>query len=201
MSTTLDTVVVPRLRACANNVPLLDPSEPPRRTAPFDFEPGYHLPAKLWLYGNAHLLAGELAFLEIASGPPHQDPDQLSEIERRAEELVLAGKILVCGIHNPAQMRAATLPLRWGAPRILVLSGGFIHHLGPSLNQEPFRAARLWRYQWDPKTDLAISRRAPGKLPTFALHNPTVDRLVAKIAQSECLGLRWRDKGSLRVLA
>jgi hypothetical protein len=107
----------------------------------------------------------------------------------------------VCGIHNPAHRRAAIVPLRWGAPRVLVVSGGFCFHLGVKLNQEPFRAARLWRYQWDPTTDLIISRRAPEKKPTFALHNPTVDRMIGQITRGEWPGLRWFDKNELRVLA
>lgn len=200
MSTTLDTVVVPRLKAYASNVPLIDQA-PPRRSAPFDAEPGYHAPAKLWLYGNARLLDGELAFLETACGPNDHDSRELDEIERQAEELVLAAKILVCGVHNPAHMRAAVVPLRWGAPRVVVLSGGFAHHLGPELDQEPFRAARLWRYQWDPKVDLVISRRAPDKRPTFASYNPTVDRLIAKIALADWPGLRWKEDERVRVLA
>jgi DNA processing protein len=94
----------------------------------------------------------------------------------------------VTGIHSAAHMRAAIVPLRWGAPRILVLSGGFHYHLGENLDQEPFRSARLWRYAWDPLTDLAISRRAPDKLPTYAHFNPTVDRLIENIVLRQCHG-------------
>jgi DNA processing protein len=95
----------------------------------------------------------------------------------------------VCGVHNEAHQRAAVVPLRWGAPRIVVFSGGIRFHLGPELRDEPFRAGRLWRYQWDPRTDLAISRREPRKLPTFARHNPTVDRLIEGIAKQTWPGL------------
>ena len=76
--------------------------------------------------------------------------------------------------------RAAIVPLRWGSPRIVVLSGGIRFHLGHDLSHEPFRAARLWRYRWDPATDLAVSRRAPDKLAIFATHNPTVDELIER---------------------
>jgi DNA processing protein len=86
------------------------------------------------------------------------------------------------------------VPLRWGAPRILVFSGGFHHHLGPDLKEEPFRAARLWRYQFDAKTDLVISRRAPDKLPTFARFNPTVDRLIQRIVAREVPGLLFEPR-------
>ena len=99
------------------------------------------------------------------------------------------GKVLVCGIHSPAHQRVAVVPLRWGSPRIVVLSGGFFHHLGADLREEPFRSARLWRYAWDPSTDLAVSRRPPESLPTYARHNPAVDRLVEAIALRNWPGL------------
>lgn len=160
----------------------------PHRSAPFDQEPGFYEPAGLWLYGNVRLLNGNLCAVDAALGPPLHLPKELDDIEQTVERLVLEGKVLVTGIHSPAHMRAAIVPLRWGAPRILVLSGGFQHHLGQNLTDEPFRAARLWRYQWDSKTDLVISRRAPDKLPTFAQHNPTVDRLIGKVANKELKG-------------
>lgn len=153
----------------------------PRRNAPFDQEPGYYEPANLWLYGNARLLSSRLLAVHQAFGPPEHSPDQLDHIEHLAEDLVLGGGVLVTGVHNAAHQRAAVVPLRWGSPRILVFSGGFYYHLGTQLNQEPFRAARLWRYEFDPKTDLVISRRAPEKFPTYSLHNPTVDRLILRV--------------------
>ena len=152
-----------------------------RRSAPFEEEPGFYEPAGLWLYGNARLLRTQLACVPITFGAPDFLPSALDAIEQAAESLVLEGKVLVTGAHNSGHQRAALVPLRWGAPRIICFSGGFRHHLGPDLKEEPFRAARLWRYQFDPRTDLVISRRAPDRLPTYALHNPTVDRLVQRL--------------------
>jgi hypothetical protein len=163
---------------------------PPRRSAPFDVEPGYFEPGGLWLYGNSRLLDGKLACVANACGPNHHLPRELDAVEREAEKLVLDGRALVCGIHNAAHQRAAVVPLRWGSPRIVVVSGGFYYHLGQDLKQEPFRAARLWRYEFDPRTDLAVSRRAPDKKPTYASHNPTVDRLIRLIAEHAWPGLR-----------
>ncbi len=162
---------------------------PPRRSAPFEQEPGYYEPSGLWLYGNVRLLGSNLGCTVESFGPDNHSPSMLDEIERQAELIVLSGTTLVCGIHNSAHQRAAIVPLRWGAPRILVFSGGFLYHLGESLSQEPFRAARLWRYRFDPRTDLVISRRAPEKKPTFATNNPTVDRLIAKIVSRKLPGL------------
>jgi hypothetical protein len=157
-----------------------DPS--PRRDAPYDIAPGYYEPARLWLYGNVRLLDGKLACVSRAFGPPTQTQCELEEIEAEAERIVLGGQVIVCGVHNEAHKRSAVVPLRWGAPRVLVVSGGFKYHLGDGLDQEPFRAARLWRYKWDRLTDLIVSRRAPDRPPTYALYNPTVDRLVAGFA-------------------
>ncbi|MEA2554419.1 MAG: hypothetical protein QOJ65_2595 [Fimbriimonadaceae bacterium] len=161
----------------------------PKRTAPFDAEPGYYRPAGLWLYGNAKLLWARLVHIPEAAGPNSHRPKELEAIASQAEAHVLNGRVLVCGIHNAAHQRAAVVPLRWGSPRIVVFSGGFRYHLGKELNAEAFRAARLWRYCWDPQTDLAISRRAPEKLPTFASHNRTVDRMIALLAKGEWPGL------------
>lgn len=168
--------------------------EPPRRSAPFDVEPGFYPDAGLWLYGNARLLGTSLASISRAFGHPHHTPKDMELIEQEAERTALEGKIIVAGIHSPAHQRAAIVPLRWGAPRILVFSGGFHHHLGPELKEEPFRAARLWRYQFDAKTDLVISRRAPDKLPTFAQFNPTVDRLIERITARLVPGILFEPR-------
>ncbi len=177
----------PRARLCIREAP-------PRRTAPYDVEPGFFEPAGLWLYGNFRLFDSRLAYVPTAAGPNRHLPRELDAIEREAEELVLNSQTLVCGVHSPAHQRSAVVPLRWGAPRIVVVSGGFYHHLGNDLKDEPFREARLWRYCFDPMTDLVISRRAPYKKPTFALHNPTVDRLIGFIARREWPGIRLPEE-------
>jgi len=158
-----------------------------KRSAPFTEEPGKH--GKLWLYGNARLLSGNLACVGKACGPFVHRPADLDEIEKIAEEIVLDSKILVCGVHNGAHQRAAVVPLRWGSPRIVVFSGGFHYHLGSELKNEAFRAARLWRHSWDPLTDLAVSRRAPDKKPTYATYNSTVDSLIMRLAAGDRVGL------------
>lgn len=149
----------------------------------YDGKPTFYESSRLWLYGNMRLLEGELRCVPEATGPYHNDPARENRIEAQAEQIVLGSQILVCGVHNPWHQRAAIVPLRWGSPRIIVFSGGFKYHLGDDLNEEPFRAARLWRYAFDPLTDLVVSRRAPDKLPTFARTNPTVDRLIQAIVE------------------
>jgi hypothetical protein len=125
------------------------PDPLPVRNQPYTQVPGYYKPGGLWLYGNVKLLHSKLAYIPDSLGRSIQIPCALDEIEREAEEAVLDGRILVCGIHNPTQQRVAAVPLRWGSPRIVVFSGGFERHLGKDLLEEPFPIGRLWRYEWD----------------------------------------------------
>jgi hypothetical protein len=174
-----------------NFTKLYDPHRPKNRvngpTTYYDTAPGVLPPwqcpdSKLWFYGNTNLLKGDLATIDKRREDELYN-DYLMRIEVEARCLVLSGKVLVTGVHNEPQQRAAILPLRWGAPRIVVFSGGFYHHLGRALNQEPFRAARWWRYEWDPACDLAISRRSPTSVPTYSLDSPTVDALIKLLVE------------------
>lgn len=162
---------------------------PAPRCARYEDEPSYYGAGALWLYGNVRLLHQKLSCVESALGSGPWDKTTLDEIETEAERRILNAEVLVCGIHNEAHQRAAIVPLRWGAPRVIVFSGGFRVHLGSDLRNEPFRAARLWRYQWDSRTDLAVSRREPHKLPTYARHNPAVDRIITALVAKVWPGL------------
>lgn len=139
----------------------------------------------LWLYGNTRLLAAKRAYAGKCLGVADPSSSLLDQIESNTEKLVLGGSTVVCGVHCDAWQRSAIVPLRWGSPRIVVFSGGFQRHLGEKLDQEPFKAARLWRYQWDPITDLAVSRKAPDRPACRSLVNPAVDRLVVRIAETD----------------
>ncbi len=83
----------------------LDEDEPPKRSAPFDTEPGYYAPVGLWFYGNARLLDSKLAYIKAATGPERHRPSELDDIERQAEEAVLQSHTLVCGVHSAAHQR------------------------------------------------------------------------------------------------
>ncbi len=162
---------------------------PPRRTAPFSEEPGYYEPANLWFYGNTRLLDSNLATIEALFGMDGESDLTLSEIEREAERLVLGGKTLVTGIHHTRYQRAAVVPLRWGAPRILVVRGGFYNLLGPGLNEEPFLMGRLWRYEFDAGCDLIISRQNPTAPKSTRTHLASIDRLIRAIVDRKVPGL------------
>jgi DNA processing protein len=111
----------------------------------------------------------------------------------------LASKVLVGGTNTDAYQRAAVVPLRWGAPRILVLDRGLFVALGSDLSEEPFRSARLWRYKFDPETDLVISRNRP--FDEYAPSNQKYrdDLLVALSDESH--GVALRPGGNMDKLA
>lgn len=161
----------------------------PTITGAFSKAPGFFPPCRLWLYGNIRLLLQNLAYVPLALVGPGHTPQELEKVGEDAREIVFNGQILVCGIHNYAHQRSAIVPLRYGSPRIVVFSGGFRSHLGDDLMNEPFKAAQQWRRYWDPMTDLAVSLRAPSSLPTYGHRNPTVDRLVAELAEGKLDGL------------
>jgi len=143
----------------------------PQRVEQMDPEP----PGLLFLYGNTRLLeAPSFCVLSSRNSPPAA----LEEIERLAEEGVLASEVLVTGHDTPEYQRSAVVPLRWGAPRILCLDRGLFRALGENLVEEPFRAARLWRYQFDPTTDLVVSPFRPDA-GFVGVNNQVRDRLIA----------------------
>lgn len=148
-------------------------------------EPTFYPEIGLWLYGNIRLLLAKRAYAGKCLGVSYPDTGLLDQIESDTEKFVLGGWVVVCGVHSDAWQRCAIVPLRWASPRIVVFSGGFQRHLGERLDQEPFKAGRLWRYAWDPIADLAVSRKAPDRPASRSLANPAVDRLVALIAETD----------------
>ncbi|MBI1755833.1 MAG: hypothetical protein HYR64_01840 [Fimbriimonas ginsengisoli] len=141
----------------------------------FDPDP----PGVLFLYGNMGLLDGR-TFAVLSSRKSLPADHEL--IERLVEEGVLAGEVLVCGHDTPEYQRAAVVPLRWGSPRILCLDRGLFRVLGENLRDEAFRAARLWRYEFDPSVDLVVSPFRP-ESDFIGVNNKQRDRLVASLAR------------------
>jgi predicted Rossmann fold nucleotide-binding protein DprA/Smf involved in DNA uptake len=147
----------------------------PEAVEAFDPDP----PSILFLYGNMRLLHSP-TFAVL--GSRNTLPVGLNRIEELTEEGVLAGETLVTGHDRPEYQRSAIVPLRWGAPRILVLDRGLFEVLGQDLKDEAFRAARLWRYEFDPNTDLAVSPFRP-EARFIGANNQVRDRLVASLAK------------------
>jgi DNA processing protein len=135
-------------------------------------------PGVLYMYGNMKLLEAR-TFCVLSSRGSTEEAHGV--IDRRVEEAVLDGQVLVTGHDTPEYQRAAVVPLRWGAPRILVLDTGLFKTLGEDLKEEPFRTARLWRYQFDPRTDLVVSAVNPDR-DYHPNSNRIRDRLVAGLA-------------------
>ena len=136
-------------------------------------------PSLLFLYGNQKLLAGR-TFSVLSSR--NTSPAGMDQIDKLTEKGVLEGEVTVSSDNRPEYQRSALVPLRWGAPRILCLDRGLFEVLGPDLKSEPFRAARLWRYQFDPSTDLAISPFHPDA-KFNGVNNQVRDRLVASLSK------------------
>lgn len=113
----------------------------------------------LYMYGNTKLLESR-TFAVLNSRNPSEGA--LEETELCVQDGVLKADILVSGHSTEAYQRSAVVPLRWGAPRILVLDCDLFEALGEDLKEEPFRLARLWRFQFDARTDLVISPINPG---------------------------------------
>lgn len=151
----------------------------------FDPDP----PGVLYLYGNRRLLEAKTFTVLASRDAP---PAALEAAESLAEQGVLAGEALVGGHDTPAYQRTAVVPLRWGAPRILVLDRGFYAALGEDLRQEPFRTARLWRFQFDPGTDLVLSA-VPPRASYHRNANRLRDRLVGGLAAR--MDVVWSSPG------
>lgn len=141
----------------------------------FDPDP----PGVLFLYGNTRLMEAQ-TFCVLSSRKSR--PADLDLIEKLTEEGVLNSNVLVTGHDTPEYQRSAVVPLRWGSPRILCLDRGLFKVLGETLTEEAFRAARLWRYQFDPATDMVISPFRP-HADFIGVNNQVRDRLVASLSR------------------
>lgn len=138
-----------------------------------------HPPGLLFLYGNQKLLNSPTFSVMSSRKSPLAAKDLVDQL---AEAGVMNGETLVAGHDTPEYQRAAIVPLRWGAPRILVLDIGMFAALGDNLEEEPFRAARLWRYKFDPHTDLVVSAINP-VWQTHKGANQNRDQLVGALAK------------------
>ena len=125
--------------------------------------------------------------LQDAARTIHCDEQRAGQILKNflsnAFKFTEKGEVVVSGHDTPEYQRSALVPLRWGAPRILCLDRGLFPALGENLTEEPFRAARLWRYQFDPKTDLVVTPFRPeSNYPKKSANNKTRDRLIASLS-------------------
>ncbi|MBS1707148.1 MAG: hypothetical protein JSS65_00340 [Armatimonadetes bacterium] len=157
----------------------------PRLVEALDPDP----PGVLYLYGNTALLEARTFCVLLSRNAPGS---ALAEAEAMTEDGVLQARTLVSSHDTPEYQRTAVVPLRWGAPRIMVLDSGFFKALGEDLKDEPFPAARLWRFQFDARTDLAVSAVHPFR-PFHPNANRVRDRLVAGLSQE--VALAWVSGG------
>jgi len=167
--------ILPRLDALGVTWITLADAHYPEAVEQFDPDP----PGVLFAYGNLKLLNAK-TFCVLSSR--NTTPAGLDLMEKLAEEGVLKGEVVVSGHDTPEYQRSALVPLRWGAPRILCLDRGLFPALGENLTEEPFRAARLWRYQFDPRTDLVVTPFRP-EAKFIGVNNQIRDRLIAGLCR------------------
>jgi DNA processing protein len=136
-------------------------------------------PGVLFLYGNTKLLDTP-TFCVLSSR--NTLPADLELMEQYTEAGVLNSEVLVTGHDRPEYQRTAVVPLRWGSPRVLCLDRGMFNVLGEDLKNEAFRAARLWRYEFDPTTDLVVSPFRPDS-DFVGVNNQVRDRLVGALSK------------------
>jgi hypothetical protein len=163
----------------------------PRQLEHFDPKP----PELLYLYGNTKLLTAN-TFCVLSSR--NTSDAGLVEIEKATEHHVLRSRTLITGHDTTEYQRSAVTALRWGAPRVLVLDTGLFNALGDDLREEPFAAARLWRYKFDPRTDLAISAVNPYR-PYHPSANKIRDRIIGGLSM-HLDGIQIKPGGNMEKL-
>lgn len=153
-------------------------------------------PGYLFFYGNPRVLSNPTFCVIASRGATREELDQVGRV---VESKTLEGKTLVTGSNTPAYRMAAVVPLRWGAPRVVVVDRGLFEALGENLERELFPAARLWRYRFDPATDLVISFNRPdeGASKGGGAHR---DEIVVGLSQ-EVHAVRLRKGGNMERLA
>lgn len=137
-------------------------------------------PSRIRCYGNLDLLRRDLAVVPGSFGPNVGDRLDWRRAHDAATEIAKGGRVLVTPVGTAVTRHVALVPLRWGNPRVLVLSCGIRTALGPRLRREPFFEAEAYRSRFDPRTDLVVSMSSDdaGRLR----HSVEVERLCAALA-------------------
>lgn len=118
-----------------------------------------------------------------AVNPDHNGPlaERLGYLEQEAEKAVLRGEVVVInckylGVRSEETdiaIRAGTVPLRWGSPRLLLVTPE--HSRALMQGDEIARAWRLWRYKFDPGCDAWVDG-SPAKAEALIRRNINAGR-------------------------
>lgn len=73
------------------------------------------------------------------------------------EKEALSGKCIVVDLHTPEGQKAGLVPLRWGAPRVLLVRPDSEYAKAIERGEEPIESHRLWRYRFDPMCDAVLA--------------------------------------------
>lgn len=137
-------------------------------------------PPVLFGYGNWQLLESQ-TFAVLASHDVSEAGLQAVEIS--VQTFMEAGWTLVTSQNQKAYQQALLTALRFNKPHVMVLDRGLLEVFGDDLSKEPVPAARIWRAQFDPYQDLALSVFRP-KDKWMGPYGRTRDRLVASFSKA-----------------
>jgi DNA processing protein len=137
-------------------------------------------PPVLFGYGNWQLLE-EQTFAVLASHDVSQAG--LKAVEISVQAFLESGWTLVTSQNQKAYQQALLMALRSNKPHMMVLDRGLLEVFGDDLSREPVAAARIWRVQFDPYQDLALSPFRP-RDKWMGPYGRVRDRLVATLAKA-----------------
>lgn len=152
-------------------------------------------PAVLFGYGKWDLL-NQTTFAVLGS---HDiSPLGLTALETVVKTFIESGWTLIASSTQPAYQQAMLTALRYNSPHALILDQGLLHVFGEDMRQEPVPAARVWRMEFDPMQDFALSAFRP-RDHYLNPYGQKRDRIVAVLA-SALIVVEARPQGRMESL-
>ncbi len=138
-----------------------------------------HGPCFLYLYGNKKLLQSDTFSILSSRKSPEFIHHHISSLTKEA---ILNGENLVTSGTAPSYSPSYITALKMGSPKIIILDTGFFVAFGLDGKQEINPTFKIWREEFDPITDLAISAFSPFKKFQHGA-NKQRDYLVASLSK------------------
>lgn len=149
-------------------------------------------PPALFAFGNLGLLDRPLFAVANSNDVPES---ALAIGDQAAEAAMNKGWTLVTGHNRIAYQRTALVAARRQMPCIFVLDRGLVEGFGGDLERNLFSAARIWRPNFDPASDLAVSALSTNAHGTSA-NNRRRDKLIFALA-SLVIAVDVRPEGNM----
>lgn len=137
-------------------------------------------PPVLFGYGNWQLLDNQ-TFAVLASHDVSQSG--LKAVEISVQTFLESGWTLITSHNQKAYQQALLTALRLNQPHVIVLDRGLLEVFGDDLSKEPVPAARIWRAQFDPYQDFALSVFRP-RDKWMGPYGRIRDRLVTSMSKA-----------------